>query len=99
METQEIKGDWSITKGRLKQAWENLTDDDLRYEEGKQEELLGRIQKRTSATRPAVESTFKMVCDVWRALKWCAPLSGISSGFPCKQNLYFQVIQGLRHPR
>lgn len=41
METQEIKGDWSITKGRLKQAWENLTDDDLRYEDGKQEELWG----------------------------------------------------------
>ena len=67
METQEIKGYWSITKGKLKQAWANLTDDDLRYEEGKQEDLLGRIQKRTGATKEAVESTFKMACDAWRA--------------------------------
>ena len=67
MDTQEIKGDWSITKGKLKQTWANLTDDDLRYEEGKQEELLGRIQKRTGEARDVVERTFKLACDAWRA--------------------------------
>ncbi len=55
MTTLEIKGDWNITKGKLKQKWAKLTDDDLQYSEGKQEELLGRIQKRTGETREAVE--------------------------------------------
>jgi uncharacterized protein YjbJ (UPF0337 family) len=55
MTTLEIKGDWNITKGKLKQKWAKLTDDDLQYSEGKQEELLGRIQKVTGATREAVE--------------------------------------------
>jgi len=55
MNTLEIKGDWNITKGKLKQKWANLTDDDLRCAEGKHDELLGRIQKRTGETREAVE--------------------------------------------
>ena len=55
----EIKGDWNITKGKLKQKWAKLTDDDLQYAEGKQEELIGRIQKRTDETREAVEKAVK----------------------------------------
>jgi uncharacterized protein YjbJ (UPF0337 family) len=55
MTSLEIKGDWNITKGKLKQKWAKLTDDDLQYTEGKQEELVGRIQKRTGETREAVE--------------------------------------------
>ena len=51
----EIKGDWNITKGKLKQKWAQLTDDDLQFVEGKQDELLGRIQKRTGQTREVVE--------------------------------------------
>lgn len=59
MNTLEIKGDWNIAKGKLKQKWAKLTDDDLQYIEGKQEELLGRIQKRTGETREAVEKAIK----------------------------------------
>ncbi len=59
MTTLEIKGDWNITKGKLKQKWAKLTDSDLQYVEGKQEELLGRIQKRTGETREAVEKVIK----------------------------------------
>ena len=59
MNTLEIKGDWNITKGKLKQKWAKLTDDDLQFSEGKQEELLGRIQKRTGETREAVEKAIK----------------------------------------
>lgn len=55
MNTLEIKGDWNITKGKLKQKWAALTDDDLNYSEGRQDEMLGRIQKRTGQTREAVE--------------------------------------------
>jgi uncharacterized protein YjbJ (UPF0337 family) len=59
MTTLEMKGDWNITKGKLKQKWAKLTDSDLEYIEGKQDELLGRIQKRTGQTREAVEDAIK----------------------------------------
>ena len=64
MTTLEIKGDWNITKGKLKQKWATLTDDDLQYAEGKQEELFGRIQKRTGQTREAVEKAVKESCAI-----------------------------------
>ena len=51
----EIKGDWNITKGKLKQKWAKLTDNDLTFTEGAEDELLGRIQKRTGETREAIE--------------------------------------------
>jgi uncharacterized protein YjbJ (UPF0337 family) len=59
MNTLEIKGDWNITKGKLKQKWATLTDDDLQFAEGKVEEVLGRIQKRTGETRETVEKAVK----------------------------------------
>ena len=55
----EIKGDWNITKGKLKEKWARLTDNDLQFAEGKQEELIGRIQKRTGETREAIEKAVK----------------------------------------
>jgi len=55
----EIKGDWNLTKGKLKQKWAKLTDDDLQYIEGKQDELLGRLEKRTGETREAIEKALK----------------------------------------
>jgi uncharacterized protein YjbJ (UPF0337 family) len=64
MTTLEIKGDWNIAKGKLKQKWAKLTDSDLTYIEGQQEELLGRIQKRTGETREAIEKAIKESCAV-----------------------------------
>ena len=62
MNKLEIKGDWNIIKGKLKQKWAKLTDDDLQYAEGKQDELVGRIQKRTGEAREAVEHAVKEAC-------------------------------------
>ena len=59
MNTLEIKGDWNITKGKLKQKWAKLTDNDLRYADGQEEELIGRLQKLTGETREAVEKAIK----------------------------------------
>jgi uncharacterized protein YjbJ (UPF0337 family) len=42
----EIKGNWNELKGKLKQKYGQLTDDDLAFTEGKEDELLGRIQQR-----------------------------------------------------
>ena len=61
MTTLEIKGDWNIAKGTLKQKWAQLTDDDLQYLEGQEDELVGRIQKRTGETREAIEHAIKAV--------------------------------------
>jgi uncharacterized protein YjbJ (UPF0337 family) len=55
MNTQTLKGNWHIAKGKLKQKYANLTDNDLRYVEGKEEELIGRIQKLTGASRDQIE--------------------------------------------
>lgn len=54
MDKLEIKGKWHELKGKVKQAHGNLTDDDLRYEDGKEEELFGRLQKKLGKTRDEV---------------------------------------------
>ncbi|MCE9519578.1 MAG: CsbD family protein [Verrucomicrobia bacterium] len=59
----EIKGDWNITKGKLKQKWAKLTDDDLKYVEGKDNELFGRIQKATGETLEAIRNAVKKACS------------------------------------
>ena len=47
----ELKGNWNETKGKLKQKFAMLTDDDLLLIEGKQDELLGRLQKKLGKTK------------------------------------------------
>ena len=59
MDNLEIKGKWHEVKGKLKQAYGDLTDDDLAHEEGKDEELYGRVQKRLGKTRDEVRAMFR----------------------------------------
>ena len=54
MDKLELKGKWNELKGKAKQAYADLTDDDLRYEEGREDELYGRIQTKTGKTRQQV---------------------------------------------
>ena len=69
MNKLEIKGDWNILKGTLKQKWATLTDDDLQFIAGKEEELIGRIQKRTGETRELVERALHESCGYSSAHK------------------------------
>jgi uncharacterized protein YjbJ (UPF0337 family) len=55
MNSLTIKGDWNIAKGKLKQKFAKLTDNDLRFTEGQEEELVGRIQKLTGETKEDIE--------------------------------------------
>ena len=55
MNALQMKGNWNVIKGRLKQKFADLTDNDLRYEEGKEDELVGRIQQRTGKTKQEIE--------------------------------------------
>lgn len=54
MSNLKLKGTWNELKGKVKQQYADLTDDDLLYEEGKEDELIGRIQKKTGKARDEV---------------------------------------------
>lgn len=54
MDTLEIKGKWHEIVGKVKQAYSHITDDDLKHEEGKEEEMLGRLQQRTGKSRDEI---------------------------------------------
>ena len=47
----KLKGNWNELKGKIKQQYADLTDDDLLYEDGKDDELMGRIQTKTGKTK------------------------------------------------
>ena len=47
----QMKGNWNEIKGKLKQKYGQLTDDDLAFADGKEDELLGRLQKRLGRTK------------------------------------------------
>lgn len=49
-----LKGSWNETKGKMKQAYADLTDDDLKYEEGKDDEFVGRLQQKLGKTKDEV---------------------------------------------
>lgn len=55
MNTTEIKGNWNEFKGKMKQKFDDLTDDDLLYEEGKEDELYGRLQQKLGKTKDEVK--------------------------------------------
>ena len=51
MNKLSFRGNWNEIKGKLKQKYANLTDDDLTFIEGKEDELFGRLQQRTGRTK------------------------------------------------
>ena len=54
MNTTQIKGNWNELKGKLKQKYAKLTDDDLLFAEGKEDELVGRLQEKLGKTKEEV---------------------------------------------
>ena len=54
MDTIELKGNWNIIKGKLKQKYAVLTDDDLIYQEGAEAELFGRLQLKLGKTKQEI---------------------------------------------
>ena len=54
MSKLKLKGAWNELKGKVKQQYAELTDDDLLYESGKEDELIGRIQQKTGKARDEV---------------------------------------------
>jgi len=56
-----LKGSWNETKGKLKQKYGQLTDDDLTFSEGKEDELLGRLQKRLGKTKQDIRREIESI--------------------------------------
>lgn len=54
-----FKGNWNELKGKLKQRYSSLTDDDLLFEEGKEDEFLGRLQKKLGKSNEEIRSMLK----------------------------------------
>ena len=61
MNTTEIKGNWNAIKGKLKQQYATLTDNDLIFAEGKKEEMFGRLQVKLGKTK---EELHKILSDL-----------------------------------
>jgi uncharacterized protein YjbJ (UPF0337 family) len=59
MDKLELKGKWNELKGKVKQAHGDLTDDDLKYEEGKDDELLGRLQQKLGKSKDELVTWLK----------------------------------------
>ncbi|WP_271392762.1 CsbD family protein [Aequorivita sinensis] len=61
MNEDQFKGKWNQVKGKFKQEFADVTDDDLMYAEGKSDELLGRLQEKTGKTKEQL----KDMIDKW----------------------------------
>jgi len=61
MNTTEMKGNWNELKGKLKQKYADLTDDDLLYIEGKEDEMFGKLQQKLGKSKDEVR---KMIEDL-----------------------------------
>ena len=55
MNNIEIKGNWNEQKGKLKQKFANLTDNDLLYEQGKKDEMLGKLQIKLGKSKEELD--------------------------------------------
>ncbi len=61
MTSLTIQGSWNEVAGKLKQKYANLTDDDLLFKEGKEEELLGRLQSKLGQTKEKIREIISKI--------------------------------------
>ena len=59
MNSTILQGDWNIIKGKLKQRYAELTEDDLTYVEGAEDELFGRLQRKLGKTKEEILDSVK----------------------------------------
>lgn len=61
MNETTVKGGWNELKGKIKQAYGDLTDDDLTYQEGQEDEMWGKLQQKTGKTKDEIN---KAIADL-----------------------------------
>jgi len=59
MNTTEAKGNWNEQKGKLKQKFAILTDNDLMFEKGKKDEMFGRLQKKLGKSKEELQKVIE----------------------------------------
>ena len=57
--SEEIKGNWNEMKGKIKQKFAELTEDDLLFEEGQEDEMWGKLQQKIGKTEKEIKSLFE----------------------------------------
>lgn len=61
MDKLRFKGNWNQVKGKLKQRYSELSDDDLNYNEGQEEEMLGHLQEKLGKSKDEVRSIIQKI--------------------------------------
>lgn len=64
---EQMKGNWKQFKGKIRQAWGDITDDELDKLQGKREQLVGRLMERSGKQRAEIE---KRVDDISRETEY-----------------------------
>jgi uncharacterized protein YjbJ (UPF0337 family) len=59
MNKDQLEGDWTNLKGKIKEKWGKLTDDDLKVIEGKRDQLAGKLQERYGYAKEQAEKELK----------------------------------------
>lgn len=60
---QQVQGSWTQIRGKLKEKWGQLTDDDLKIIGGNVEQMIGRVQQRTGEMRETIENYVNDLVD------------------------------------
>ncbi len=63
MNRDQLQGNWKQIKGKAKEQWGKLTDDDLDQIEGRAEQLAGKIQERYGKSREEAEKEIDSFCS------------------------------------
>jgi len=63
MDKQRMKANWKVIKGNLKQKYANLTDDDLKFADGKEDELIGKLQKKLGKAKDEIMKEINEMSD------------------------------------
>ena len=61
MNPTEAKGNWNEQKGKLKQKFADLTDNDLMFKEGKKEEMIGRLQIKLGKSKEELHKIIEAI--------------------------------------
>ena len=73
MNTDVLQGKWREMKGKVKEQWGRLTDDDLDTIDGKREQLLGLLQQRYGYAREKAEEEYNRFADRWSEAQTADP--------------------------
>lgn len=63
MDDLKIKGNWNTIKGKMKSKYGELTDDDLAYAEGQEDQLIGRLQQKLGKTKEEISNEIKSLTE------------------------------------